>query len=80
MTDYSRDQGAVDWARAEVEKVIAWCRENETKRRAAGNEEYAMRYRFAANVMEMQLTATGCVVSAFSEHGPGIRHLLDGAE
>lgn len=75
-TDYSLDQGAVDWARGEVEKVVGWCGEMEAKSRMKGDEEHAMRYRVAANVMKLKLISGGCVITAFSEDGPRTRRLL----
>lgn len=75
--DCSRDQACVDWARGEVEKVVAWCREAETDRRAKGELVAADKYRFAANTLELRLVSSGCVISPFSEKGPVVRRLLN---
>ena len=77
--DCARDQACVDWARGEVEKVIRWCRDAEAHTRGNGDEQQAMKYRVAANIMTMRLVSGGCVISPFSQRAPEALRAMDTA-
>lgn len=64
---YVPDQAAVDWARAHVERTIAKYKGWEQKALQEGNADRARRWRVVANVLQMELIGSGCVIGPFNE-------------
>jgi hypothetical protein len=73
---YVPDQEAVDWARGCVEKTIAKYKGWEQVARSEGNDDRARRWRVVANVLQMELIGSGCVIGPFNEKAPKIDAML----
>lgn len=93
MTNYDRDQEAIDWARAKIEKKRDFAREAEMKSKEAWlqarrdnrlyreidqHHEQMLRWRRIANMLEMWfIGGEGCAIAAFDQRYPHILEMID---